>query len=47
MKGHTKAMRILGLDKLAVDKVAKLVDVMQFSPDAVLLAYQNKCADLG
>ena len=47
MKGHIKAIEILGMDKISVDKVARLVDVTQFTLEDVTMCYSNKCRDLG
>ena len=47
VKGHIKAIEILGMDKISVDKVARLVDVTQFTLEDVTMCYSNKCRDLG
>ena len=47
MKGHIKAIEILGMDKISVDKVARLVDVTQFTLEDVTMCYQNRCRELG
>ena len=47
VKGHIKAIEILGMEKISVDKVARLVDVKEFTVDDVTMCYQNKCKELG
>jgi hypothetical protein len=42
-------MRVLGLGQTSMDKnkEVKVVNVKQFSEEQILLAFQDKCADLG
>ena len=49
VKNATKAMRVLGLGQTSMDKnkEVKVVNVKQFSEEQILLAFQDKCADLG
>ena len=49
IKNHTKALRVLGLDQTSTDKnkEVKVVNVKQFSEREILLAFQNKCDELG
>ena len=49
VKNHMKAMRVLGLGQNSIDKNkgVQVVNVKQFSEDDVLLAFQNKCGNLG
>ena len=49
VKNSTKAMRVLGLGQTSMDKnkEVRVVNVKQFSEEQILLAFQDKCADLG
>lgn len=42
-------MRVLGLGQTSMDKnkEVRVVNVKQFSEEQILLAFQDKCADLG
>ena len=49
VQNHTKAMRVLGLDKTktANNKEIKVVNVKKFKEDDIIIAFQNKCAEAG
>ena len=42
-------MRVLGLDKTKTrnDKEIKVVNVKKFKEDEIIIAFQNKCAEVG
>ena len=49
IKNATKAMRVLGLGQTSMDKnkEVKVINVKQFSEEQIVLAIQDKCAELG
>jgi hypothetical protein len=49
VQSHTKAIHVLGLEKSNMDKKKeiKVVNVKKFKEEEIILAFQNKYADIG
>jgi hypothetical protein len=47
VRNATKAMRVLCQTSMNKNKEVRVVNVKQFSEEQILLAFQDKCADLG